>query len=109
MLAVDVHESFAELAQDGNGGNGAVEIHAPTPILRNDSSHQQLVIAGIPTFLQKTSNPFVVDHEYGFDAGFLGFMADQVGGRPAANDEPQRLHEQTLTRAGLASNDIEAF
>ncbi len=42
------------------------------------------------------------------DDGFVGAVADDVGGRFAAHEEGERVHEDGFARAGFAGEEVEA-
>ena len=48
VLAVDLHQPAAHLAQHGERGQRAVEIHPPAAGVRNDAAHDQVRVRGQP-------------------------------------------------------------
>ena len=107
VLAVDLHQPAAHLAQHRERGQGAVEIHPPAAGVRDHAAHDQLRVRGQPVRVEHGRHAVGVHAEHGLDDEFRAAAADQVAARAAAQGEADSLHQQALAGAGLAGHHVQ--
>ena len=106
VLAVDVHQEWADLPELSGGDKDAVEVGFPGPLLSDRS------LDGDSLFLGRCElrwNPLELGQaKNGFDRG-LGFSRpDDVGASLVSEDKPDAVDDDGLSGAGFAGEDGEA-
>ena len=108
VLAMNVHQLLAQLAQPRNRARVAVDLCPRTAVLLDDAPQQQGTrITGQIVFGQPGGQR-VVDAELRRDVGPLGPFADQRGIAASAQHQAHRIQQDRLARAGLAGQYGEA-
>jgi hypothetical protein len=107
MLAVDVDQHLAELAQLGERGAGAVDERARAAV-RVDHATQHHGVLGIERVLVEPARDAVVRRELGGDVGAAAAGAHDARIGALAEGERQRVDQDRLAGAGFAGKDGEA-
>ena len=108
MLAVDVDQLFAGLAQLAHGGRAAVDPGAALALGIDASAQQQRVSALVEAGFVKPSGQRRRCIELGRDLGAGTAFAHQRGITAPAQRQLQRVDQDRLARASFASEHTEA-
>ena len=97
---MDVDKLRAETLQLGDGHGLVVDPGARATLARHGPPDRH-------TF--RSTSTFSLHLEVGLDFGFPGAVADDGRVRPPAENESKRAHEDGLSRAGLARDDVQSW
>ncbi len=111
VLAVQLQQPLAELAQRRDGAGRAVDEHARRSADRHlAAQHQQAVLVGVDAALlqQRTQRPGVGRLEHRLDARAARPASDLRRVGAVAGDQSQRVDQDRLARPGLAGQQVQA-
>ena len=111
VLAADVDEAPAQLAEDGGGGQLAGDVDAAAPAAPEHPPYHQPFVAQRHRLEPEPGHALAQAvfggaargrREHRLDARLVGAGADEVGARAAAAEQRHRVEDQRLARSGLA-------
>jgi hypothetical protein len=109
VLRRDVAEVPRELAELRDGAHAPIREGPASPFGLDDTAEHELPVAGDACRLELRRDPGArCDVEERLDLRLARAASDQLGARPAADDQPKRVDEHGLARPGLARDDVEA-
>ena len=109
MLAVDIDEDVARLAQQLHGDRLAVEVGARAAIVAHDAAHEQLAVRAHRLLLEPLFQfpRRAAQIESAGDFRALGAVAHDLRAGAAAGEQLQRIDQDRFARAGLPGEDRE--
>jgi hypothetical protein len=110
VLSVNLDQGFPQPLQQCHG-HGRVVDECPVAARSCDfSPHDDVLVleddARLVEDRARARTPRHVEHR--LDGGRIGMVTDQLGARPRATHEQQRVDEDGLARPGLAAEDIQS-
>ena len=104
VLAVDIDDQCADVAQQRERHRHAIEIAARAAIGGDDAAHRELVVGVDRLFGEQVAQRrrAVADVEGGGELGALRAGAHHFGAALAAGEQRQRVDDDGLARAGFA-------
>ena len=110
VLAVDIHQALAQLAQLHEGRGMAVDEPARTAGSFDDAPHEQRAFVAREIVLPQPARDFrtVVDIEFRADLGTLGPAANHDGIGTLAQHRRKGIDQDGFPRPGLAGEHREA-
>ena len=107
VLPVDVNEAAADVGQEGQRAQTAVEVDPVASAAADDPLQHQFVLGLAPGRLQSVTSGRRQIREQSLHGRLVGSFADEVGGASSSQEEAQGGENDGLPGAGLSGNDVE--
>ncbi len=109
VLAVEIHQQRAELAEHRGGGRAAVHPRPRAALGRDLAPHDQPSVLEIEAEgFDPLAGDLVDPLERALDDGLRGAGTHAAAGGALAEQQRERIHQHGLPRPGLAGEDVEA-
>ena len=109
VLAVEVHQERAELAEDRRGGRAAVDPGARAALGRDLAAHDDARVLDVEAERFDLAPGAAVEAlEGAFDDRLGGAGTNAAARGPLAEEKSERVDEHGLAGAGLTGEDVEA-